>query len=340
MRVVILAAGDFPKQGGEGERLLKSADAVIACDSAAKTFRRRFGCWPEVTIGDMDSFKGKLPPNVVKVPEQETNDLQKAIDYLTTFYKKWAKDAVIVGATGKREDHTIGNIYRALEAQLKVVTNDGVFYPIGERLELSAFPDQGVSIFTIDPNTRMESEGLVWPLGGVKFVNPYVATLNRAAGDRVCVRSTHPALLYLADHPRARQVVVALGSNLGNRRGYLKEAKRLLAALPKTRLVDESAIVETEGVDVPREFAQLKFLNQILLFESLLEPQEFSARMHAIEDKLGRVRTVKNGPRTIDIDLIQYGEVVMNTPELILPHPRAKDRSFVTEPLSTIGLSL
>lgn len=340
MRIVILAAGDFPKQGSEGERLLKAADVVIACDSAAQIYRKKLGKWPTVTIGDLDSLKDERPENLIQVDEQETNDLQKAIRHLTTFYKMWTNDAVIVGATGKREDHTIGNVYRALEAEIKVVTNDGVFYPIRGELKLKTSPDQAVSLFAIDPDTEMESEGLVWPLKGVKFSAPYVATLNRAAGEEVCVRSNRPAFLYLADEPRAVRAVVSLGSNQGDRADYLKKAKEALAALPNTRLVDESEILETEGVDVPEEFANLKFLNQILIFRTLLAPRVFSRRMHEIEVKLGRVRMVRNGPRTIDIDLITHGHTVVASDELTLPHPRAKARAFVTEPLRKLGVEL
>ena len=133
--------------------------------------------------------------------------------------------------------------------------------------------------------------------------------------------------------------VVALGSNLVPREQYLAAALRLLGELPQTRLVSASRVIETEGVDVPEEYRELKFLNQVAVFESSLEALEFSRRMHAIEDRLGRVRTVKNGPRTIDLDLIWHNGVSMATPELTLPHPRARERTFVMEPLEELGLA-
>ena len=71
-----------------------------------------------------------------------------------------------------------------------------------------------------------------------------------------------------------------------------------------------------------------------------LSAEEFSRRMHAIEDDMGRVRTVRNGPRTIDIDLIDFGGIVMDTPELTLPHPRAAERDFVCRPLAELGITL
>lgn len=133
--------------------------------------------------------------------------------------------------------------------------------------------------------------------------------------------------------------VVALGSNLVPREQYLAAALRLLGEMPQTRLVSASRVIETEGVDVPEEYRELKFLNQVAVFESSLEALEFSRRMHAIEDRLGRVRTVKNGPRTIDLDLVWHNGVILDTPELTLPHPRARERAFVMEPLKELGLA-
>jgi len=136
------------------------------------------------------------------------------------------------------------------------------------------------------------------------------------------------------------RAIVSLGSNLEPRREYLQRAVEMLTKLPRTELVRESSVIETEPVDVPPEFAALKFLNQIAVFETELEPLDFSRRMHAVEDDLGRVRTVRNGPRTIDLDLIDFGGVRMDTPELILPHPRAHLRDFVLIPLREVAPDL
>lgn len=136
------------------------------------------------------------------------------------------------------------------------------------------------------------------------------------------------------------EAVVSLGSNLGDRSFYLRAAIEKLADMPQTELIRVSSVIETEPVDVPAGLENLKFLNQIALFATGLSPEEFSRRMHAIEDELGRVRTVKNGPRTIDIDLIDFGAIKLNTPELILPHPRAAERDFVIRPLSEIGFDV
>ena len=140
--------------------------------------------------------------------------------------------------------------------------------------------------------------------------------------------------------PAPKKAVVSLGSNIEPRADYLDRARDALAALPSTRLVKASSVIETEPVGVPAEFAAMKFLNQVAVFETGLDAFEFSRRMHAIEDGLGRVRTVRNGPRTIDIDLIDFGGQVVDTPELTLPHPRAANRDFVLRPLAELRISL
>ena len=128
------------------------------------------------------------------------------------------------------------------------------------------------------------------------------------------------------------QAVVSLGSNIEPRSDYLSRALAALAALPGTRLERASEPEETEPVGVPPEYAHLRFLNQLAVFETELEVHEFSRRMHAIEDALGRKRTVRNGPRTIDLDLVDFGGMVLDEPDLVLPHPRARERAFVMDP--------
>jgi len=138
-----------------------------------------------------------------------------------------------------------------------------------------------------------------------------------------------------------KRVVVCLGSNIEPRMDYLDRAQTALSAMPSTRLLSSGGTDETDPVGVPDEFAAMKFLNRVLLFETCLSPQEFSRRMHAIEDDLGRVRgPVRNAPRTIDIDMIDYEGVVSDDPSLVLPHPRAASRPFVMEPMARMGLAL
>lgn len=126
-------------------------------------------------------------------------------------------------------------------------------------------------------------------------------------------------------------VYLSLGTNLGSREENLAKARALIAE--KLGTVPISAgIMETEPVDVPEEFAALKFLNEMILVKTEKGPYEVSEIVHKIEDEMGRIRTVKNGPRVIDIDIIAYNDLVLDDPILTLPHPRAMERSFVLTP--------
>ena len=133
------------------------------------------------------------------------------------------------------------------------------------------------------------------------------------------------------------QAVVSLGSNIEPRERRLADALAAIAALPQPRLVKASSIRETDPVDVPEEFRNLRFLNQIAVCETTLEAHDFLHRLQTIENAQGRVRgPARNVPRTIDLDLIAFGDLVMDDPELTLPHPRAQGRAFVTEPLAEV----
>ena len=137
------------------------------------------------------------------------------------------------------------------------------------------------------------------------------------------------------------RVILCLGSNIEPRMDYLNRAQEALCALPGTRFLASSGTDETEPVDVPAGFEEQRFLNRIVVVETELQPMDLSRLMHRIEDDLGRVRgAVRNIPRTIDIDMIDYEGVTMDDPELTLPHPRAKERGFVMEPLRRMGISL
>ena len=135
------------------------------------------------------------------------------------------------------------------------------------------------------------------------------------------------------------RAIVALGSNIEPRAKNLALAIEALDALPQTNCVGSSSVIETDPVDVPPEFAKLKFLNQVAIFETRLDVRDFAWRMHLVEDVLGRERTVRNGPRTIDLDLIDFDGMVIDDPELTLPHPRAAERDFVLRPLAELGFA-
>lgn len=127
-------------------------------------------------------------------------------------------------------------------------------------------------------------------------------------------------------------VVIALGSNLGDRRLHL--ARAVDALRRELSLVRVSSIYETEPVDAPP--GSPRFLNMVVTGHTALAPLALLDVLQRIESRLGRRRGVRNAPRTIDLDLILHGAHRMRTPRLTLPHPRYAQRAFVLQPLLEI----
>lgn len=123
------------------------------------------------------------------------------------------------------------------------------------------------------------------------------------------------------------KAVIALGSNLGNRELYIDSAVAELAKV--IEITHLSTNHETDPVGGPE---QPKYLNAIAIGETELDPRELLIVMLEIENKLGRKREVHWGPRTIDLDLIVFGDEIIDSEVLVLPHPRAHERKFVLEP--------
>ncbi len=131
--------------------------------------------------------------------------------------------------------------------------------------------------------------------------------------------------------------VLSLGTNIEPRQANLNEARERINNIPSTRISQISSVIETDPVDVPKEFLDKKFLNQVVIVETTLDVKVFSDAIHKIEDDMGRIRgPVRNTPRPIDIDIITFDDLQINTPELTLPHPRAHERDFVMKPLLEI----
>ena len=131
--------------------------------------------------------------------------------------------------------------------------------------------------------------------------------------------------------------VLSLGTNIEPRQANLNEARERINNIPSTRISQISSVIETDPVDVPEEFLDMKFLNQVVIVETTLDVKDFSDAIHKIEDDMGRIRgPVRNTPRPIDIDIITFDNLRINTPELTLPHPRAHERDFVMKPLREI----
>ncbi len=128
--------------------------------------------------------------------------------------------------------------------------------------------------------------------------------------------------------------LVALGSNLGDRNEHLDFAIERLKALPNTEFVGVSKFVETEPEGGP---PQRPYLNGVASMRTRLAPLDLLRRLLEIERLRGRERSVKDGPRTLDLDLVLYGGVICESAELVLPHPRFRERGFVLEPAAEVA---
>jgi 2-amino-4-hydroxy-6-hydroxymethyldihydropteridine diphosphokinase len=131
-----------------------------------------------------------------------------------------------------------------------------------------------------------------------------------------------------------RVVAVGIGSNLGDRHSHITYARTRLQALLSDLLV--SAIRETDPVGVPAD-SQPPYLNAVAVGTSDASPRELLDGLLAIERERGRERPYLNAPRTLDLDLLLVGDVVIGEPDLVLPHPRLRERLFVLEPLAEVA---
>jgi 2-amino-4-hydroxy-6-hydroxymethyldihydropteridine diphosphokinase len=133
----------------------------------------------------------------------------------------------------------------------------------------------------------------------------------------------------------AHRVYLGLGSNLGNRLSNLNAAQTSLA--PHLSILAASPVYET----APWGYAdQPAFLNQVLLVETDLSPVDLLAVLKKAEGELGRVSTFRYGPRLIDMDILFYDDLVLETPDLVIPHPRLAERAFVLVPLADLAPDL
>jgi len=218
---VILADGERPSHEIPLS-LFRSAARVVVCDGAWRT-SVLLGRKPDVVVGDGDSLDAgdiaeldRLGVPVVKDPEQDTNDLCKAFRYVTGI--PGTERICILGAIGKREDHAIGNIFHlidfaALNPDVCIVTDSGVFEPVlpsGKTWNDVSFVNMPISVFASHPDTVMESEGLKWPLNGVRFDSLWRGTLNRIVTPCFSIRTDHPAIVFrlhcrhlVAEYPKS-----------------------------------------------------------------------------------------------------------------------------------------
>jgi thiamine pyrophosphokinase len=201
LNVVIVADGIFPEHPIP-LGYLKNTDVIVCCDGSAEDLVKA-NMIPDAIVGDMDSLSDKLAKKfadrIYKDEDQETNDLTKAVKWC---HESGYNDLIIVGATGKREDHTVGNIslltVYSEYVNVKMVTDTGIFLPFQKSCKIESFPGQHVSVFSINPETKITSTGLRYPLNNRKLKNWWEATLNEAAGKVIELKfSGGPVLVFL-----------------------------------------------------------------------------------------------------------------------------------------------
>lgn len=212
-QIVIICDGTFPKT--EYPRyLMRTADFIICCDGALRKFIRNseavFGerRLPDKVIGDMDSLppamKKKYADIIVKVDEQEHNDQTKAFCWAMENIEGISR-ITILGATGEREDHTIGNVSLLMEyarayrpqdkgIDVQMVSDHATIFAVTDTFEMECGEGRKVSIFSPDNSLKITSEGLEYQTSGVVFDNWWKATLNRAVQDKVRLVLSRPSI--------------------------------------------------------------------------------------------------------------------------------------------------
>jgi len=195
---IILANGDFPAHPLP-LALLAKTKYVVCCDGATDEFVRT-GRIPVAIVGDGDSLselnKKQFAHILHSVPDQDTNDLTKAFNYCL---QQGKNKILILGATGKREDHTLGNISLLIEymhqANVEMVTDYGVFTPITEDTEFESYPGQQVSIFNLS-DAVMSQDKLLYTLP--RLQNWWQGTLNESLDDHFIIHTTGKAIIFRA----------------------------------------------------------------------------------------------------------------------------------------------
>ena len=198
IEAVVLANGDYPFADVPFQ-LLKRAPYVVCCDGGANEYIER-GYLPDIIIGDGDSLSEtnrlKYADLIYHNPDQETNDQTKAVLYLLS---KGKRKIAIVGATGKREDHTIGNVsllieYMRMGAEVRSYTDYGVFVPCKDTCVFECRPGQQVSIFNFTAK-GLKSKGLAYPI--YDFTSWWQGTLNRCTDTSFTIEAEGEYLVFL-----------------------------------------------------------------------------------------------------------------------------------------------
>jgi thiamine pyrophosphokinase len=208
MKTVILANGQYPSHTVP-LRHLEEAELIVCCDGAAEELVAH-GIEPGIITGDLDSvspeLKRKYGGILVYDADQETNDLTKAVKWCIS---QGIKEVVILGATGIREDHTLGNISLLADYNRDVravmLTDTGSFHVFCSSITIDSYPGQQVSLFSIDPDLAVTSQGLRYPLQNLKLTSWWRGTLNEAAGKNFTLEFEKGKVIVFMEYPEGEQ---------------------------------------------------------------------------------------------------------------------------------------
>ncbi len=203
-KTVILANGAYPTHPVPLGRL-NDASLIICCDGAAEKLADH-GLEPAIIIGDLDSVSPALKKRYEKIlvqdSDQETNDLTKAVRWCVA---QGIEEVVILGATGIREDHTLGNISLLADynriINASILTDTGSFRVYDRSVTINSSPGQQVSLFSLDPGLAVTSTGLRYPLNELKLISWWCGTLNEAVGESFDLEFTNGQLIVFMEFP-------------------------------------------------------------------------------------------------------------------------------------------
>ena len=196
--VVILANGDFPSHK-KSLLILENASTIICCDGSVNKLIKN-GIEPHYILGDMDSIddnlKNKYLERIIELPDQNENDLRKAINWTQD---QGVKQALILGATGKRDDHSLANIFTLLQysyqLEITMYTNHGLFSVVQGKEKFDSFKGQKISLFAIDPNIEITSINLKYRMNSTKLNTLYYGCLNESLNDIISISLSHGKIL-------------------------------------------------------------------------------------------------------------------------------------------------
>lgn len=197
---VVLSNGNYPSDGTLARAMLERCGRVVCCDGAADAFIANGGI-PAAIVGDCDSLsdtvKKQYCERLMHIADQASNDQTKAVRYCLS--QGW-NDIVILGATGKREDHTLGNISLLCDymrnAHVSMITDYGIFNAFNSRSEFETYNGQQLSLFTITPYARVTATNVVYGLPAKGFGAWWQGTLNEATADKIEVFTDDFTLIF------------------------------------------------------------------------------------------------------------------------------------------------